>query len=186
MPIPAILYTGSTTANQGTLRIAAFGGVIPDGSALIVNSTLDLNGYSETVGSLAGSGTVTSNAGATMTLTAGGDNTSTSLLWRNPKWIKAELAYTKQEQVPYLCLETMRNGTTRLIVGTLNINSASTIRTSALTIFNGTKLETQVDQQLRWQQIIPVTLSGDFFLRRYARFKFRLQGNHFCSTRGTG
>jgi hypothetical protein len=52
------IYRGSTTANQGILRIAAFGGTIPNGSALIVNSTLDLNGYSETVGSLAGSGTL--------------------------------------------------------------------------------------------------------------------------------
>ena len=44
----------------------------------VAGGTLDLGGFSQTIGSLAGSGTVTnSGAGANATLTTGGDNTST-------------------------------------------------------------------------------------------------------------
>jgi autotransporter-associated beta strand protein len=69
-------YGGSTTINQGTLRLAA-GERIPNGSAVTVNSaaTFDLNGYSETIGSLAGAGNVTLGSG---NLTTGGNNGSTT------------------------------------------------------------------------------------------------------------
>jgi autotransporter-associated beta strand protein/surface protein len=74
-------YTGNTTINAGTLQLGA-AGVIPDASALSISfgsTTFDLNGFSETVGSLAGSGgTVTSSVSGSVTLTAGGNNTNTS------------------------------------------------------------------------------------------------------------
>ncbi len=70
-------YGGTTTASQGTLRIAVAGGAIPNGSALTVNSTFDLNGNNETVGSIAGSGTITSGAAGSIALTSGGDNSNT-------------------------------------------------------------------------------------------------------------
>ncbi|MGB8355824.1 MAG: autotransporter domain-containing protein [Chthoniobacteraceae bacterium] len=68
-------YTGPTVVNQGTLQAgAAF--VIPVGSALTVTSPgiLDLNSFNQSVGSLAGNGSVTLG---TATLTAGNDNSST-------------------------------------------------------------------------------------------------------------
>ncbi|MEO7988888.1 MAG: autotransporter-associated beta strand repeat-containing protein, partial [Chryseolinea sp.] len=71
-------YSGSTTVTTGILRIALAGGAIPDASALTVSTTLDLNGNSETVGSIAGGGTITSGAVGTLTFTSGGDNTSTT------------------------------------------------------------------------------------------------------------
>ena len=43
---------GSTTITSGTLKLGA-AGVIPDSSAVSVTGTLDLNSYSETVGSIA-------------------------------------------------------------------------------------------------------------------------------------
>src|ERR1700726_421379 len=46
-------------------------------SAFAVNSVLDLNGNSNTVGSLTGSGTVTNSGGTPTTLTAGGNNFTT-------------------------------------------------------------------------------------------------------------
>ena len=58
------LQAGSTTALSAN-------------SDFTVNSTLDLNGFSNSIGSLAGTGTVTNN-GAGATLTAGGDNASTT------------------------------------------------------------------------------------------------------------
>ena len=68
-------YTGSTTLSAGALTLSG-GAALSDSSALTLSagSTLNLSA-SETIGSLAGTGTV--NLG-TNTLSAGGDNTSTS------------------------------------------------------------------------------------------------------------
>ncbi len=68
-------YTGATTVNAGTLKAGsaiAFGSV----SAVTVNSPgiVDLNNFSMTIGSLAGSGSVTLNGG---TLTTGNANPTT-------------------------------------------------------------------------------------------------------------
>ncbi len=70
-------YTGATVVSAGTLQLGT-GNVIPDGSALSVASgaTFDLNwGNNETVGSIAGAGTINIRSN---TLTLGGDNTSTT------------------------------------------------------------------------------------------------------------
>ena len=69
-------YSGGTTNIAGTLR-AGSTTALSATSAFTVNSGLDLNGNSNTVGSLAGSGTVTNNAGIPAILTAGGNNSST-------------------------------------------------------------------------------------------------------------
>lgn len=69
-------YTGATTVSAGTLQLAS-GNVIPDTSALTVASgaTFDLNwGNNETVGSIAGAGTINFR-GNTFTF---GDSTSTT------------------------------------------------------------------------------------------------------------
>lgn len=70
-------YTGTTSVAAGTLKLGA-AGVIADTSALDVAGTFDMNAKNETVGSLAGAGTVTSSAAGAITLTVGGDNTSTT------------------------------------------------------------------------------------------------------------
>jgi autotransporter-associated beta strand protein len=69
-------YTGTTTVSAGTLTSGA-ADVIADTSAVSVASgaTWNLNGNADTVGSLAGAGNVTLGAA---TLTAGGDNSSTT------------------------------------------------------------------------------------------------------------
>ncbi len=73
-------YSGTTTINAGVLQAGIANGFGAN-SAYVVSSggTLRLNDFSAAVGSLAGSGTV-ENGGATTsrTLTAGGDNTSTT------------------------------------------------------------------------------------------------------------
>jgi fibronectin-binding autotransporter adhesin len=69
-------YTGSTTINAGTLKLGA-SGVIPNASAVTVTSPgiLDMNGFSETVGSIAGTGTIDNMAvDDTPVLTFGEDN----------------------------------------------------------------------------------------------------------------
>jgi len=69
-------YTGATNVNAGTLQAGA-GNVFAPQSLFNVASgaVLDLNGFNETLGSLAGAGNVTLGAG---TLTAGGNNGSTT------------------------------------------------------------------------------------------------------------
>jgi fibronectin-binding autotransporter adhesin len=75
-------YAGPTTINAGTLRVAGGNG-IGDASAVTLanvgSARLDLNGTNETIGSLAGGGAAGGNVllGAG-TLTAGGDDTSTT------------------------------------------------------------------------------------------------------------
>ncbi len=71
-------YGGSTTVNEGILQLGAAGS-IPDLSAVVValGGFFNLNGLSETIGSLAGGGVVT-NTGAAQTLTLGADGTDTT------------------------------------------------------------------------------------------------------------
>ena len=86
-------YTGPTTVAAGTLQAgsATIGGATPTSGAFGVNSPvtvqggakLDLNGYSETIGSLSDGGTtpggtITSSAAGTPVLTVGGLGTSTT------------------------------------------------------------------------------------------------------------
>jgi outer membrane autotransporter protein len=68
-------YSGGTTINSGTLQAGSTTAFSPN-SAFTVKSVLDLNGFSNSVGSLAGSGTVTNN-GSPAVLTAGGNGTNT-------------------------------------------------------------------------------------------------------------
>ena len=73
-------HTGATTINAGTLQVGAANSVqiIGDRSAVVIGAagTLDLNGNSETVGSLAGAAGASVLMGAG-TLTVGRDDTST-------------------------------------------------------------------------------------------------------------
>src|SRR5271155_1889253 len=70
-------YSGVTTISAGTLQAGATN-TFSSASAFTVTGTLDLNGFNQTIGSLAGAGTVTNAGGTVATLTAGGNNTSTT------------------------------------------------------------------------------------------------------------
>ena len=70
-------YLGTTLVSAGILQ-AGSGTAFSASSAFTVNSQLDLNGFSNTVGSLAGNGIVTNNGGASATLAVGNDNTNTA------------------------------------------------------------------------------------------------------------
>jgi fibronectin-binding autotransporter adhesin len=75
-------YTGTTAINQGTLQAgstSAFGNNSAVTLADVAGATLDLNGFNNSIGSLAGGGTAGGNVSlGTATLTTGGNNTSTS------------------------------------------------------------------------------------------------------------
>jgi autotransporter-associated beta strand protein len=71
-------YTGATNINAGTLQLGA-SNLIPNASAVTLASgaTLDMNGYADTVGSIAGAGSITLGASGSA-LQMGGANTSTT------------------------------------------------------------------------------------------------------------
>jgi hypothetical protein len=76
-------YSGPTVIGDGTNAAALEGGATnafsPNSAVTInANSYLDLGPYTQTIGSLAGSGTVNSSGGGTGTLVTGGDNSSTT------------------------------------------------------------------------------------------------------------
>jgi len=72
-------YTGATNVNAGTLQAGATNTFAPTSAFTIASgATLALNNFNETIGSLAGAGTVTNGGAANRTLTTGGDNTSTA------------------------------------------------------------------------------------------------------------
>jgi autotransporter-associated beta strand protein len=70
-------YSGQTILMGGTMVAETTTALSPN-SAFIVNSTLDLNGFNNTIGSLSGSGIVANNGTAAATLTVGNDNNSTT------------------------------------------------------------------------------------------------------------
>ena len=69
-------YGGATQFNNGAITLTG-GSAIPDASAVTFNSpsVITLSNSNETIGSLAGDGTVATNG---YTLTTGGNNTSTT------------------------------------------------------------------------------------------------------------
>jgi autotransporter-associated beta strand protein len=71
-------YLGSTTILSGATLQALSTGALSPGSAFIVLGTLNLNGFSNQIGSLAGTATVINQGLAGALLTAGGDNSSTT------------------------------------------------------------------------------------------------------------
>ena len=74
----AATYSGGTTISAGTLKNGV-ANALPTTQALTVSSPgiYDVNGFAQTIGSLAGSGAV-NDSGAAVTLQTGSDNTSTS------------------------------------------------------------------------------------------------------------
>jgi len=72
-------YRGATTISAGTLALGIADAVGASSAVTVAAAgTFDLNGFSDTIGSLAGAGTVTSGAAGAVTLTSGGNNTSTT------------------------------------------------------------------------------------------------------------
>jgi fibronectin-binding autotransporter adhesin len=70
-------YSGPTTVTSGTLQAGSLKAFSATSAYTVaVSSVLDLNGFSNMIGSLSGSGTVTNNGAGPAVLTAGGDDTT--------------------------------------------------------------------------------------------------------------
>lgn len=132
-------YTGATTINAGTVQVAG-GAAIADTSVVtlanVAGATLDLNGTNETIGSLAGGGAaggnVTLGAG---TLTAGGNNTSTTFSGT----LSGTGGLTKQGTGLFtLSGANTYTGATIINTGTLTLGAANRIAdASAVTVAGG-------------------------------------------------
>jgi autotransporter-associated beta strand protein len=133
-------YTGGTNINAGTLALGA-SNALANTTAVSVASgaNFNLNGYSDTVGSIAGAGNVTLGAG---TLTAGATNTSTTF----SGVISGSGALTKSGAGTLtLSGNNTYTGATTVSAGALNIQNNTALGTSAggTTVTSGAALQMQ-------------------------------------------
>jgi len=151
-------FTGPTTVSAGVLK-AGSTTAFSSGSAFTVTSTLDLGGYSNSVGSLAGAGTVDNTTGAgTYTLTAGADNTSTTFsgVLKNTS---GTLAVTKAGTGTLTLSGTNTyGGATTVGAGTLLLGGTSALgASSGVSVTSGAALDLN---GLTYVASIPLTLNG--------------------------
>ncbi|MFM8014916.1 MAG: autotransporter-associated beta strand repeat-containing protein, partial [Actinomycetota bacterium] len=131
-------YTGATTVSAGTLAISGSDERISNSSAVTVASgaTFDLASLNETVGSIAGAGSVSTGTNAAKVFTAGGDNSSTTY----EGVISGSSGFTKAGSGTLTFSGASTNtytGTTTVSAGVLALGAASRIAdTSALSISN--------------------------------------------------
>lgn len=155
-------FTGAVTVANGYLKLNS-SNIYPNTSALTISSGafLDLKANSDTIGSLAGAGTVTSSLAGSVTITIGGNNTSTTFsgVAQNGNGTVSLTKYgsgtlTLTGANTYTGLTTVGDGTLRLnrsggttipttdsctvTSGSLQISSNQTLR--GLTLASGTTL----------------------------------------------
>ena len=140
-------YNGATVVNgSGTLQVGILN-ALPGNSAVSLGgtATLDLNGFNAAIGSLAGvAGTkVTTGVAGAVTLTAGGDNSSTTFggVLQDGS---GQLLLTKAGTgILTLSGANTYGGVTDVAVGTLRANNASALGTTAgaTTVASGATLD---------------------------------------------
>ncbi|HEV6965660.1 autotransporter-associated beta strand repeat-containing protein [Roseateles sp.] len=134
-------YSGATTVSAGTLKAGVATQAFGINSAVTVASgaTLDLAGFSQAIGSLAGAGTVDNATGASAyTLATGGDNTST-LFSGIIKNTTGSVALTKSGAGTLtLSGPNTYTGATTVNAGTLLVNGNQPSATGAVAVAGGT------------------------------------------------
>jgi autotransporter-associated beta strand protein len=136
-------YTGATTVNGGMLSLGA-AGVIPNASALVVNSggTLNIAGFAETVASLSSGSTTTggliTNSGAAATLTIDNTTGSTTFGGVISNGTNALNLAKLGASTQVLTNQNTYTGTTTVTGGILEIGNGGSLRgTSALNLNTG-------------------------------------------------
>ena len=138
-------YTGSTTVQEGTLRINGGNDRLPTSTSLIINGgTLDLFGREQQVGSLSGSASavIVNNSGAsgTATLTVAGSGTYAGAI-RDGNTGKTALTKTAAGLLALTGTNTY-TGPTRVLGGTLRANDGVNLPAGSNLMLSGGVLET--------------------------------------------
>jgi outer membrane autotransporter protein len=129
-------YTGATSVNAGTLQAGAVNAFSPFSAVTIAGgATLDLASFNQSIGSLAGAGSVTLGSA---TLTTGNDNTSTTFSGT----ISGTGGLTKVGTGTLLLNgDNGYQGGTSLNAGTLAVGSDTALGTGMLAFASGTTLQ---------------------------------------------
>jgi autotransporter-associated beta strand protein len=129
-------YSGPTSVNAGALQAGATNAFAPSSAFTVASgATLNLAGFNQSIGSLAGAGSVVLGSA---TLTTGNDNTSTTFSGT----ISGTGALTKIGTGSWTLSGTNTySGGTALNAGTLAVGSNSALGTGDLTFANGTTLQ---------------------------------------------
>jgi autotransporter-associated beta strand protein len=127
------IYDGATVVSAGILRLQTSGERLPNGTAMTVASgaTFDLANLTETIGSLAGAGSVTLGSG---TLITGGDNSSTIF-----SGVASGTGRLTKMGTGVMTLSGINSytGITRVNGGTLRLGAAERIANSSAMVLNG-------------------------------------------------
>jgi len=133
-------YGGPTTVSAGILRVRGASERFPDATALTVatGATFDVDGFTETVGSVAGEGTVEIDGG---TLIAGGNNSSTTF---SGTFTGAAGKFTKQGTGTLtLSGNNLHGGLTTISAGAVAVQHNGALGTTAgsTTVSSGAQLQ---------------------------------------------
>ncbi len=131
LSIPGNDYTGDTTVSGGTLRLGNATS-IPDGNSagyLIIGAagTVDLNGFSETLNGLTGTGNINNTAGGVVTMTVGNGNKASA--WGGTLDSTAGIILTKvgTNTLTISGPNTFRNGNSTVNAGTTIITNGGAV-----------------------------------------------------------
>jgi len=156
-------YGGATNVVLGTLQAGSSTAFSPN-SAFIVTSTLDLKGFSNTIGSLSGNGTVTNNGSALATLTVGTDGTDTTFTGRvNDGTSALELTKTGNGMLTLTGNNTYSGGT-NFNGGILAVNSNSNLGIGALSFDGGTLEALAAGGGIGSTKVVTLNAGGGTFL----------------------
>ncbi len=138
--------TGQILINSGTIKTSAANVLFANGSlSMVAGSILDFSGNNQEIGSLIGTGTITSTTTGTPSLTIGSDNTTTSFsgIIQNGSATSVNLTKTGTGILTLSGINTF-SGNTVINVGNLNLNGSLpignnvTIATAGTLTGNGT------------------------------------------------
>lgn len=134
-------YSGNTTISAGTLQLGA-SEVIPHGTgkgSVVVDGTLDLNGFSETINGLTGAGTIDNTTANACTLTAGNSGIAGNFGGVLSNSGGGPLALTKTgNNVLILSGNNGYTGGTRINAGFLQVGGSDVLGSGIVTLNGGT------------------------------------------------
>ncbi|MBL9117010.1 MAG: autotransporter-associated beta strand repeat-containing protein [Verrucomicrobiaceae bacterium] len=155
-------YSGNTIINSGTLRLGA-SNVLPDGAAVgivTVNSTLDLNTFSDTVNALSGTGTVNTLAGGTPTLTIGANDTTSTFAGTFTN-TAGSLSISKTGLGTLtLASANTHSGSTTISAGTLRLAHIGAVQNSSLVAVGASPNVLQLGTDTAFASSTPVSIAG--------------------------